>query len=168
MESTHIQARFTFRDIADVKVFLELLAESLSGKQRAAAMLTQMGMATNSAAMNEARRDTWNTVQQLIDVYQEFKRLHPIQCKEDSCTVNDAMIDDAINALNDLLSEIEMSQAEADAMGPQTADEMRSGLDSILGSLGDIFGQPFSGPATIGGDVPPETRDASTGTGMYL
>lgn len=164
MESTHIQARFTFRDLADVKAFMELLAESLGSKQRAAGALVQMGMASNSATMTEARRDTRATVEQLIDVYREFKRLHPIQCKEAECKVTDAMVDEAISDLADLREEIDKSQREADALPPITRTEE---LSSMLGTLGDIFGQPFSGPATIG-DVPPETRDASTGTGMYL
>lgn len=159
--------RITFEKLSDVKVFMELLAEQVGQKQRAAAMLIQFGMAENSPAMFEARKDTRNTVELLINVYREFSRLHDTQCQGgDECGVTEDMIEDAITALIELRDEIDKAEAVAVKMGPQSPEDARMG---IMGALGALTGNPFAGPATLGGNpAPVDTRDASTGTGMYL
>ena len=175
MESTNIQARITFRSIEDVRLFMTMVVDELATMQRAAGNMARLGVAANSPSMDNARKDTRNTAELLISVYQEFKRLHPVQCKQDNCTVGDEEINDAIESLRALVEEIDKSQKEADAMPPMTEDQERadmlSGLASALGidpaNLNALPLNPFEGPATIGGDVP-DTRDASSGTGMYL
>lgn len=157
--------RITFEKLSDVKVFMELLAAQLGQKQRAAAMLIQFGMAENSPAMFEARKDTRNTVELLINVYREFSRLHDTQC-QDECGVTDEMIEDAITDLIGLRDEIDKAEAVAVKMGPQSPEDARMG---IMGALGALTGNPFAGPATLGGNPGSvDTRDASSGTGMYL
>lgn len=167
MESKNIQESneapsVTFSHLEDVKDYMMFIVDTVATKQRAAGQMAALGIAENSASMNEARRDTRRSAQLLMSVYGEFKRLHSGNC---NCPITDEQIDEAISAVQELISDIDKSQAHADALPPiSRADE----VDGMISSLGAILGGRMDGFGPVDTSGVRDASGGSTGTGMYL
>lgn len=155
MESKNIQ-RVTFAELADVKLFLVLIADNAESKWSAYKQMSALGMRPNSGAMTEARRDITETLGLYIAVTEEFRRLH-VGCE---CPTTNEEIEDGIKELKSKLAEIEKETADA---GPVDTDPGHAIADlrTFLGAVGMQVPEGFDRKEIPG-------MSTGDGTGFYF
>lgn len=161
MESKNI--RVTFSHLEDVKLVLVLVSSDADQKYRAYSMLKDMGQRPNSAAMAEARRDNIATLELLLSIAEEFKRLH-VDCP---CPTTPEEVDQGLTQLRERIEEIKADDASAGPVDNNPQHAM-SDLRQFLSDVGLSF--PTDDELT-GGQIPGTRNarfDGNDGTGLYL
>jgi len=159
MESKNIQ-RVTFAELADTKLVLVLLSADADQKYRAYRMLVQMGQRLNSAAMAEARRDNIATLELLLSVATEFRRLH-VDCP---CSTTPEEVEEGIKQIRERLDSVKADDASA---GPIDTDPNHAAEDLVnfLSATGMEIPEGFD-PRSLPGLR--AGNDPYDGTGLYL
>jgi hypothetical protein len=157
MESKHIQ-RVTFAELADAKAIMVMVAGDLEHKWSAYQTMKSLGVRNNSGAMAEARRDISDTIDLMITVASEFRRLH-VDCP---CSTTDEEIAEGIAELRRRETQLATETAEA---GPVDTDPVHAigDLQKFLGAVGLEVPEGFDRQ-----DVPGLRYDGNDGTGLYL
>ncbi len=161
MESKNI--RVTFSHLEDVKLVMVLVSSDADQKYRAYSLLKSMGHRPNSAAMAEARRDNIATLELLLSIGEEFKRLH-VDCP---CPTTPEEVDQGLTQLRERIEDIKADDASA---GPVDNDPQHA-MSDLRQFLSDV-GLPFPTDDELTGGQLPGTRnarfDGNDGTGLYL
>jgi F420-0:gamma-glutamyl ligase len=118
MESKNIH-RVTFAELADARLVMTLVSSHADMLVRSAAHMKSIGIADNSPAMAEARKDCRSVAELIIACIDEFSRLH-VEC---DCTVTDEQIRETRRGFVEMIAGID---AETAAAGPINRDPVRA------------------------------------------